>query len=304
MYSILFISILLLLTSVSPQASAGQCHGDGVYLRILGSGGPELDDGRASSGYLIGENGRARVIVDMGAGTLSQYEQSSAHFSDLEFLLLTHLHVDHSADLPALVKGAFFTSRERDLPVYGPGGNHFMPGTSTFLETLFNTDTSAYAYLSDHLTGRAVFLIRPEDIPVAGREVRVIFERPGLLLSTVPVHHGPVPALAWRIDISGKSITISGDMNGEYETLQKLAAGTDILVAHHAIPEAAGTVAKNLHMPPSAIGKLAADVGIGHLILSHRMQRTLGREQESTSYIRQHYKGPLTFAEDGQCFPL
>ena len=111
-------------------------------------------------------------------------------------------------------------------------------------------------------------------------------------------------ALAWRVDIAGRSVVVSGDMNGDWHTLERLAAGADLLVAHHAIPEDAGGVARNLHMPPSVIGDIAARARVQQLVLSHRMQRTLGREAAATTAIRRRYAGPLAFAEDGQCFAV
>jgi ribonuclease BN (tRNA processing enzyme) len=123
-------------------------------------------------------------------------------------------------------------------------------------------------------------------------------------ITAVAVHHGPVPALAWRIDINGRAIAFSGDMNGDNHTLKKLAAGADLLVAHHAVPQDAAGVARNLHMPPSVIGDIAAEAKVKQLVLSHRMIRTLGRETESELEIRKHYSGPLKFAEDGQCFTV
>jgi ribonuclease BN (tRNA processing enzyme) len=57
-------------------------------------------------------------------------------------------------------------------------------------------------------------------------------------------------------------------------------------------------------MPPSVIGEIAAAAGVKRLVLSHRMNRTLGREADTERLIRARYQGPLAFAEDGQCFPL
>ena len=81
-----------------------------------------------------------------------------------------------------------------------------------------------------------------------------------------------------------------------------LAKGADLLVAHHAIREQANPVARNLHMPPSEIGMIAARAEIKQLVLSHRMRRTLGHEAETTALIREHYQAPLSFADDLQCF--
>lgn len=71
-----------------------------------------------------------------------------------------------------------------------------------------------------------------------------------------------------------------------------------------AVPENAQGAVRELHVPPSVIGEIAAKAEVMSLVLSHRMLRTLGREQSSERAIRKHYAGPLAFAEDSQCFPL
>lgn len=93
-------------------------------------------------------------------------------------------------------------------------------------------------------------------------------------------------------------------MNGDNHTLPILASGANLLVAHNAIPQDAKGAARDLHMPPSVIGKIAAEAKVKQLVLSHRMIRTLGREAESKVEIRKHYAGPMTFADDGQCFKI
>ena len=262
-----------------------------------------MDDQRASSGYLVWQDGKARVLVDMGAGSLLRFEQAEARIEDLEAILLTHLHVDHSADLPALVKASFFTARTADLPVYGPTGNRLMPATDAFLQALFGGVQGAFRYLGSYLSGEDDYRLYAVDVPAEGRAQQA-FNQAGWRFTAVPVHHGPVPALAWRVDIADQSVVFSGDMNGDNHTLEALAVDADLLLAHHAIPEAAGGVARNLHMPPSVIGKIALAAKVKRLVLSHRMRRTLGKEVESEHIIREHYTGPLAFAEDGQCYSV
>ena len=58
----------------------------------------------------------------------------------------------------------------------------------------------------------------------------------------------------------------------------------------------------SLHMPLSVIGRIAARLQVKQLVVSHRMQRILGREQESRALIRRAYSGSLQFATDLQCF--
>lgn len=302
--TILITGIFLQLLLIHTAQAAPQCGVTGIVLQVLGSGGPEITDQRASSGYLIWQDGHARVLIDMGPGSMLRYEESGARLEDLAVILLTHLHVDHSADLPALIKGSFFTNRHTDLPLYGPTGNRLMPTTTAFARALFASPDGAFHYLDDYLKGTEAYRLLPYNVQANGVMPTTVIDDSRFRLTAIPVHHGPIPALAWRVDIAGKSIVVSGDMNGDKHTLQKLAKHADLLVAHHAIPEGATGVARNLHMPPSVIGKIAAMANVKQLVLSHRMLRTIGREKAATQEIRRHYSGPLVFADDGQCFAI
>jgi ribonuclease BN (tRNA processing enzyme) len=297
------LTIAMLMLSISAHAKSS-CGRTGVWLQVLGSGGPEINDKRASSGYLVWQDGRARVLVDMGPGSLLRYEQSGARIEDLEVVLLSHLHADHSADLPALIKASFFTERSNDLPIYGPSGNSLMPDTNSYVQSLFGETAGAYRYLSGYLTGDEAFRLLPHTVSVESRELQQVLKGHDLNISAIAVHHGPIPALAWRVDIGTHAVVFSGDMNGDYHTLPLLAAGAGLLVAHHAVPQNASGGARDLHMPPSVIGEIASEAKVKQLVLSHRMTRTLGREKESTIEIKKQYTGPLKFAEDGQCFKV
>jgi len=305
MLKIKLLTFVCLFISALPvsYATATACHGKGVWLQVLGSGGPEINDGRTSSGYLVWQDGHARILVDMGSGVLSRFEQSQASVNDLDVILLTHLHADHSNDLPALIKSSFFTRRDRDLLLYGPTGNHLMPSTTGFVQGLFGEE-GAFRYLSDFLDGTRPYRLLPVDVNIKLEDTTVVVDNKRFQISAIPVNHGPIPAIAWRIDIDGKSVVYSGDMSNKKNVLWRLARQADILVAHHAINEVARPIARNLHMPPSEIGRIAEKAGVKQLVLSHRMKRTLGNETEALSIIRESYKGLVKFADDLQCFEL
>ena len=297
------VTVLLLTMSISAYAKQG-CGSTGIWLQVLGSGGPEISDKRASSGYLLWQDGRARILVDMGPGSMLRYEESGARIEDLEVILLTHLHVDHSADLPALIKASYFTERTKDLPIYGPSGNAQMPDTTAFVQSLFSDPAGTYKYLAGYLAQGEAYRLQPHNVSANGKTVQQVMKGQDLNITAVAVHHGPIPALAWRIDIGGRTIAFSGDMNGDNHTLPMLASGANLLVAHNAIPQNAKGAARGLHMPPSVIGEIAAEAKVKQLVLSHRMLRTLGREAESKTEIRKRYTGPVMFADDGQCFKV
>jgi ribonuclease BN (tRNA processing enzyme) len=304
---LVFALVLVLAGSALPASSAHAaktCGKTGVWLQVLGSGGPELTDKRASSGYLVWRDGHARVLIDMGGGSMLNFERSGARIEDLQVILLTHLHVDHSADLPALIKASFFTQRTAELPLYGPTGSSLFPNTTDFVKSLFGSEGGAFRYLNGFLTGDAAYRLSAHDVTAGGTEASTVVNDERFRLTATPVHHGPVPALAWRVDIAGRVVAVSGDMNGDNHTLEKLASGADLLIAHNAVLEGAKGVERNLHMPPSVIGEIASIAKVKHLVLSHRMNRTLGRETESASFIRQNYHGPMEFADDGDCFSV
>ena len=96
---------LFLLLLISPLLLLAQPHK--VKLQVLGSGGPESGDKRASSAYLIWIDGKSRILVDFGGGASLRFEEAEANIAQLEVILLTHLHVDHTAEIPALLKSAF-----------------------------------------------------------------------------------------------------------------------------------------------------------------------------------------------------
>ncbi len=281
------------------------CGANGVALQVLGSGGPEImQTRRASSSYLVWLNGKARLLVDAGGGSAVNFGRSGAVFKDLDAIVFSHFHVDHSADLPVYVKASWFGDRTRELPLFGPTGNRLMPSMREFMTAMFGDKRGAFHYLSDFIdtSPTSAYKLKAQDIVATGKKRWSGFHNTRMHLSAIPVHHGPVPALAWRVDIAGHSITFSGDMNGDNHTLVKLAAGSDLLVAHNAIPEGATGVARRLHMPPSVIGKIAAGARVKQLVLSHRMQRTLGREAQTRQIIEQDYRGPIEFADDLDCF--
>ena len=298
------IFFLLALHPIATHAGNELCAGQGVQLQVLGSGGPEVGDQRASSSYLLWLEGKARVLIDVGGGSSDNFGRSGAEFTDLDAILFSHFHVDHSAGLPALIKSSFFDDRQRDLLVFGPSGSgYFMPDTTDFLESLFGIE-GAFRYLSAFLDdGRSNgYRLLPKVLDVTNHKIQPAFNNQSVSISAIAVHHGALPALAWRIDLDGKSIVFSGDMNGEFETLPSLAKDADILVAHNAVPENARGVERFLHMPPSVIGTIAAKAGVKKLVLSHRMRRTLGKEQQIQSIIKKSYAGPIEFANDMDCF--
>lgn len=298
----LFYTFFLFYMSISPHTMASTCKND-VFLQVLGSGGPELDDSRSSSSYLIWYKNKAKVLLDTGSGSSIQFGQSGGKFEDLDVILLSHLHTDHSADLPAFIKGSFFTSRQRNIWVLGPTGNQRMPSTTEFIERLFGK-YGAFSYLSDYLhKGKESYLLKSANAEFSKQEV---FQKgfPWGIVSAVEVNHGPIPATAWKIEIAGCSVVYSGDMSNKQQKLADFASAADLLIAHFAIPEEAGRIAKNLHMPPSQITDILIKAKPKKLLLSHFMKRSERNMEKELNIIKEHYSGPLWLAKEQLKVPV
>lgn len=281
------------------------CEDRALTLQVLGSGGPELQDQRASSSYLIWRDNRAAVVVDTGGGSALRFGQSGAEVKTLDAIALTHLHADHTADLPALVKSSWFEGRQKDLPVFGPEGNQLMPSVDGFLSKLFGIEQGAFRYLSDFVDQKPAGHYKLKPVVVSAKKPTVVHDEDDLRLTGVAVNHGPIPAVAWRVEVNSKSVVFSGDMSAKTAgVLGELAQKADVLVAHNAVPEGAGARALSLHMPPSVIGEIAQEADVAKLVLSHRMLRTLGREQDTLNAIRKSFKGSVVFADDLDCFVI
>lgn len=279
--------------STSPMG----CHN--VSVQILGSGGPELDDGRTSSAYVVWVNGSARVLVDAGSGSSVQFGAAGATFESLEVILLSHLHTDHSADLPSFVKGGYFTDREKDLIIMGPEGNDIMPSTNAYVSSLIGKN-GAFKYLSSYtIEGQDDYTISTKSIGAT------TFEQPfkrnvndSVSVEAMTVNHGPIPALAWKVKANGCEAVFSGDTNDKQGNLARFAKNADLLVLHNAIGDDAGQVAKNLHMTPTQIIDIAAQSNAKQIVLSHIMKRSEPGLDALTEAVTVVAKGRVYAAED------
>ena len=148
---------------------APPCGDKGVWIQILGAGGAELDDTMAGSSYVVWLDDHARLLVDTAPGASVRFDEIGARFEDLDALVLTHLHADHSVDFPSFVNGSRFLPRERPLTVLGPEGGEGFPDTKTFVSRMIGPD-GAYPYLADLLTPKSSggYQLRVWNVPARG----------------------------------------------------------------------------------------------------------------------------------------
>lgn len=296
------LALVVLAFAVSAASAQSTCPPtEGVALQVLGSGGPIADDARASSGYLVWVDGRSRVLVDAGGGTFLRFGEAGASFRDLDFVGLSHFHTDHSADFPALLKSGNFSGRERPLPVAGPGPGGPFPGLGDWLDSLLAPNTGAYHYLSGYLDGSGrLAKLEQREVAIDTAEPVRVFDG-DVTVDALPVPHGIVPALGFRVSVADTSIVFASDQNGSSDAFTEFATDASVLVMHLPIPEDATGTALQLHARPGRVAAIAAEAGAGTLVLSHFMGRSLRNLDANVEVVRNGYDGKVVIAEDLAC---
>lgn len=285
------------------QGSEGRaCSESGVAVQVLGSGGPIADSGRASSGYVVRRDGRAVLLVDAGGGVFARMGETVLRADDLQAVVITHFHVDHSADLSALLKSAWFGERSAALPLVGPTGNDRFPGAEAFVDGLLEEDDGIYRYLSGYLEDEGdPFSLEVTEAEADGAP-QTVFQDGRLKVEAMGVPHGPVPALAFMVTVGDTRVAFMGDQRADEADFVDWIEGADLLVAHAAIPESAGAAARRLHALPSRIGQVAERAGVGRVVLSHLMPRSLEASPPVEDIVADAYRGPVEVARDLGCY--
>lgn len=284
------LAALLCLTCSSTVFS--KCLESGVQLQILGSGGPGAAGGRASSGYLLWIDGVSRIMVDAGSGTKDQFHQSGANSDDIELVALSHLHPDHSAELPAI-----FWPAGGSFRISGPSGSEGFPSIEKFLDLLLGPD-GVYRVMASRLN------LEVSTVDVTTGAVSKVWSKDNIEVSGTGVPHGDVPTIAYKFEFGDTSIVFASDQNGSDPKFIDFARGADYLVIHLAAPEDATGVIAELHATPSVWGEMAAAAEVGQVIVSHITAATPQLLDESLAILRDNYTGPLVIGEDLMCVEL
>jgi ribonuclease BN (tRNA processing enzyme) len=292
------LALMLMMFCGVPAMAQDNCADHSVALQVLGSGGPR-GMGRASAGYLIWIDGKARIMVDAGGGTFKTFHETGAKLADLDLLAMSHFHSDHASEIPALL-----WLNETDMILSGPTGSDMYPSANEYVNGLFGPKGVFRA-----VTSGEVF--KTVTVDTTAEEATEVFADDSMRVSALGVPHGIVPAVGYRIDIGNVSIVFSSDQNGSDPAFAKFASDADILVVHLAVPEAVTGFVGGLHAKPSVWGQMATDANVGTLVLSHLSGVPPGTAEgdaasfdEKLKHLRSTYKGSFVIAEDLMCIAV
>ena len=306
-------------------------------LVLLGTAGAPLPvAGRGGISAALVTGGRV-FVIDCGRGTPSAFADAGLDFRRLEAVFLTHLHADHTGDLPGLLlyPWGVRTSQDGPLPpvrVYGPpspgtvpaGDADFhgvttihperpVPGTADLVQAIL----AGYAYHLNVMPLDAAMpdageLVRGIDIelPATAGHPSVVLDDGAVRVTAVTVTHGhAVPALAYRFDTADGSVVFSGDTTVN-DDLIALAQGAALLVHHvadlgylerHGLSGAALARQAGLHTDVTQVGGVAERARVRELILTHYLPADprAVTEQEWAERAGQGFHGIVTAGRDG-----
>ena len=278
-----------------------------LELVVLGSGGPGAT-GRAGSTFLVLVDGTPRILVDAGPGSFARLGEAKLSLAKTDIVLLTHLHVDHAGELPGLLKArAVAAGAPIVFRVFGPDGHAgtgseaSFPSTSRFLDLLFGAQ-GAFGYLRNFA---APMTLEPTDIavpPPGNPEPTTLLDEGGLVVRALAGHHRDAPAVIYRVEHGGRSITFSGDIDAAgLPALRRIARDSSLLVFNSVVldPPGSPAVLYTLHTPPMTIGEVADEVHAGQLLLGHLAPAIDNARAAVEASIARRYKGPVRFAQDG-----
>jgi ribonuclease BN (tRNA processing enzyme) len=306
-------------------------------LVLLGTAGAPLPcPGRAGiSSVLIA--GERIFVIDCGRGSPSGFAAAGLDFARIEAVLLTHMHADHTGDLPGMLLYGWGVRAGPAGPlppivVYGPsrpatlpgGGDAFARQTTIHPELpapgtadLVGHIVAGYAYHLNVMPLDAQMpdpaqLVRAADIsvPESGDGPVTVLRDDEVWIRAAAVSHGhAVPALAYRFDTADGAVTFSGDTTVS-DSLIALAAGSDILVhqvadlrylERHGVTGPALALMAALHTDVSQVGNVAERAGVGELILSHYLpaEPDAVTEADWAQRAGQGFSGITTAGRDG-----
>ncbi len=315
-YSSLFVLIGAIGLQLSP-IDFGEVHGQtvangppycgtqGVWIQTLGSGDLNLDNQRATESYLVWIDNVAVLLVNAGQGTALRFDQSGADFSDLDAILLSQTGISETSDIPALLGSSKRAYREEPLVVLGPSGDEDYVSITDLLTRLFSED-GAYPELAGLFKARNYYgyTLRPRDILAKGRSRWAEFATDQYELSAIPVSHGDVPTLAWKVKLEEYSIVFALAFSNRSGLMKEFADEADVIVFTHALP--LGTMGSSLeeHVLPGDIGTISKESSARFIILGGRGWRTVRREEQTLTIIQEEYDGRVIFPADLECWGL
>ncbi len=245
-----------------------------MEITFLGTGVAIPQKGRVQSGVLV-EFEEKPLLIDCGSGVLNRIFEAGVQHTEIDTVLLSHLHLDHVADLLCLVKANWLRGKT-DMRVYGP------EGTEDWLSDLLGL----YEYILEEVDVKVTECSPGKEFVPEGFDCEI---------SCAAAEHS-VPTLAYRLMSGEGEIVYSGDTEPCRDILD-LAVEADLLIHECSFP--AGMKVTN-HTTPSTLSDMLDEYRdeIGSLCLTHFYPEMRGHEREAIYRLKGNFDGEIILAED------
>jgi ribonuclease BN (tRNA processing enzyme) len=215
-------------------------------------------------------------MLDLGSGACRSLLHHGLAFSQIDIILLTHLHPDHIGDLVGFLFATHYSlgyTRERPFSLLAARG------FKKFHQKL----KGPFGHWVEAPEGMlSMWELNPD------AQDEVYYE--GLTIRSAPVTHIP-GSLAYRLEADGRSLVYSGDTDVS-DSLVELAKGSDLLVL-----ECANPFKIQGHLTPREAGQIASRAEVKRLLLTHFYPPC--DEVDVVALARQEFSGEVIRAEDG-----
>lgn len=185
-----------------------------VKIKFLGTGTSYPTRGRVSSSCLVTVNG-TRFLIDIGPSVLRRLVEYGLSVNNIDLILLTHFHVDHSGDLPAFLFACNYGIEPRMKPLKIIGGE----GVRSF----FRRVSLAFPWIKP----------KSYDLQIL-KVVNGKYSFCGVEIETKRTNHNR-ESIAIRMNM-GVSVVFSGDTDYS-KNLIELSRGVDLLIVECSFPE-------------------------------------------------------------------
>ena len=241
-----------------------------IKVTLLGTGAPVPSIERFGPATLV-EAGGQKFLFDRGRGAAQRLWQLKIPLGQINMMLLTHLHSDHTVGIPDVWLTGWipvaYGSRKSSLQVRGPSGTKDMMAN---LQKAYAWDIRTRN--QEQNKADSGILVEATDISEG-----VVFNNGGVKITAFLVDHADFidSALGYRIDYAGHSIVISGDTR-YCDNLIKFAKGADVIIhevaaANKESMQSSALIRQILgfHTSPEDAGRVFAQVKPKLAIYSH-----------------------------------
>jgi ribonuclease Z len=255
-------------------------------IHFLGTGGSVATPQRDNTSVLL-RTGNALILIDCPGSAVVKIRKLGFEPSQVNTLILTHIHPDHIYGLPSLVHSQMLIAGE--ILIIGS------EASVNFSRRLLDLFGLRRRKIRTRLRFR---VLRP------GQTVHLEGSCSARALS-VPHHHSSL-AYHFYLEGEGREILFSGD-TPVHEPLFADAGGVDYLVHDASAPSRyfkKYPVLSRLHTSFLALGRWSQEAGVRCLFPCHFLAEAACSTAEVRREIRRHFRGRLIVPRDLQSIRL